>query len=134
MPERSGVSTRTGNPWKAQSFVLETHDQYPKHIVFDVFGADRLAAMNIQVGEERRVSFDIDAHEYNGKWYNSVRAFATEVVDPAAVQVAQPAAYQPGSQSAFPPPPPVGQNPQPASPAQPGQPAAPASSVDDLPF
>ena len=40
LPERSGVSQR--GEWKAQTFVIETHDQYPKQMAFDVFGADRL--------------------------------------------------------------------------------------------
>ena len=37
LPERSGVSAR--GEWKSQSFVLETHDAYPKKVVFDVFSA-----------------------------------------------------------------------------------------------
>ena len=61
LPERSGVSAR--GEWKAQSFVIETHEQYPKKLCFDVFGADRLAQFNIQSGEELLVSFDIDAHD-----------------------------------------------------------------------
>ena len=73
LPERSGVSAR--GEWKAQSFVIETHEQYPKKLCFDVFGADRLAQFNIQSGEEHLVSFDIDAHEYQGRWFNSIRAF-----------------------------------------------------------
>lgn len=129
LPERSGVSARSGNAWKAQSFVIETHEQYPKRVVFDVFGADRLAAMNIQVGDERKVSFDIDAHEYQGRWYNTLRAFASEVIDPAAAQAQQAAAYQPQPQSAFLAPPPVGA-PAPAPSPAPGA----QSSVDDLPF
>lgn len=62
LPERSGTSAR--GEWKAQSYVIETHENYPKKLVFDVFGADRLAQFNIQSGEELLVSFDIDAHEY----------------------------------------------------------------------
>ncbi len=34
-----------------------------------------LAQFNIQSGEEILVSFDIDAHEYNGRWFNNVRAW-----------------------------------------------------------
>ena len=63
MPERGGVSARSGQEWKAQSFVLETHDAYPKKMVFDVFGSDRLARFNIHLGQEGMFSFDIDAHE-----------------------------------------------------------------------
>ena len=60
-------------------------------MVFDVFGADRLARFNIQVGQEVMVSFDIDAHEYNGRWFNNIRAFDVRLVDPSAVG-AQPVA------------------------------------------
>lgn len=85
MPERGGVSARSGQEWKAQSFVIETHDAYPHKMVFDVFGSDRLARFNIQVGQEVMVSFDVDAHEYQGRWFNSIRAFDVRLVDPAAV-------------------------------------------------
>ena len=70
--------------WKAQDFVLETHDAYSKKMVFSVFGADRLARFNIQVGQEVTVSFDIDAREYQGRWYNSIRAFDVRLLDVAS--------------------------------------------------
>ena len=73
--ERGGVSNRPGNEWKAKSYVLEVPGDYPRKMVFDVFGADRLQAFNLQIGETVTVSFDIDAHEYNGRWFNDVRAF-----------------------------------------------------------
>ena len=75
---RGGVSSRTGNNWKMQDFVIETQEQYPRKCMFSVFGEDRLREMNIQVGEELVVSFDIDAREYNGRWYNDVRAWKVE--------------------------------------------------------
>ncbi len=83
LPARSGVSAR--GEWKAQDFVVETHDNFPKKMVFSVFGDDRLQRFNIQVGDEVMVSFDIDAHEYNGRWFNSIRAFDVRKVDPASV-------------------------------------------------
>ena len=83
LPERSGVSAR--GDWKAQDFVIETHEAYPHKLVFSVFGSDRLARFNIQLGQEISVSFDIDAHEYNGRWFNSIRAFDVRQVDPATV-------------------------------------------------
>ncbi len=135
LPERSGVSAR--GEWKAQSFVIETHEQYPKKLVFDVFGADRLAQFNIQSGEEIMVSFDIDAHEYQGRWFNSVRAWNVQRVDPNAVMGAV-GGMQPGA-APFPPmgtAAPAGGATAPFPPAQPA--AAPAAdaggSADDLPF
>lgn len=91
--ERGGVSNRTGNEWKAKSFVLEVPGEYPRKLVFDVFGTDRLQAFNIQVGETLTVHFDIDAHEYNGRWFNDVRAFRIDrpqAAPQAAPQVAAP--------------------------------------------
>ena len=72
LPERSGTSSRTGSEWKAGSYVLETMDQFPRKMVFDVFGADRIAQFAINVGDVLTVSFDIDAHEYQGRWFNSL--------------------------------------------------------------
>ena len=88
MPAQGGVSARTGNSWKSQDYVIETHEQFPKKCVFRVFGEDKIANMNIQIGEELRVSFDIDAHEYQGRWFNDVRAWKVDRIDPAAAQAA----------------------------------------------
>ena len=118
---RSGVSQRSGNKWKSQEFVIETHEQYPKHCVFRVFGEDRLRDFNIQVGEELTVSFDLDAHEYNGRWFNDISAWR--------VQRGTPAAGAPAGTPA--------EVPAPTASAAPS--ASPASSsdqgvTDDLPF
>ena len=78
LPERSGVSQRSGSEWKVASYVLETQEQYPKKMCFEVFGTDRIQQLNIQAGEMLTVSFDIDAHEYNGRWFNSIRAFRVD--------------------------------------------------------
>jgi len=92
LPQRSGTSNRTGSEWRAGSYVLETMDQYPRKLAFDVFGADRIAQFNIQVGEIMTVYFDIDAHEYQGRWFNSIRAFRVDKNPQAAsVPVATPA-------------------------------------------
>ena len=85
LPERSGVSAR--GEWKSQTYVIETQEQYPKKMAFDVFGADRLAQFNIHSGEVINVSFDINAHEYQGRWFNSISAWnVTKVSQQAAAQ------------------------------------------------
>ena len=81
---REGVS-RQGNPWKAQEFVIETQDQYPRKMCFEIFGAERIE-QNIgmlQVGNVVKVSFDIDAREWNGRWFNSIRAYRVDLVNDA---------------------------------------------------
>jgi hypothetical protein len=84
LPERGGVAKSTGNEWKMQEYVLETHEQYPKKICFNVFGADKIAQFNIQAGEDLTVSFDINAREYQGRWYNDIRAWKVERGDAAS--------------------------------------------------
>ena len=124
---RGGVSQRTGNSWKTQEFVIETHEQYPRKCVFNVFGEDRLREFNIQVGEELTVSFDIDAREFNGRWYNDIRAWRVVRVDPNAVPAAPAAAPQPQAYAPQPQ--------QPAAPAAAPQPeVAGGAAEDDLPF
>ena len=79
LEERGGISARTGSEWRLGSFVLETTtDRFPRKMMFEVFGADKIQQFNIQVGEMVRVSFDIDAHEYQGRWYNSIRAWTVD--------------------------------------------------------
>lgn len=78
LPTKSGTSAR-GTQWSSQTAVVETHEQYPKRVAFDVLG-DKITEFNLQVGEEVTVSFDINAREYNGKWWNSVNAW--QVVRP----------------------------------------------------
>ncbi|MCF0192583.1 MAG: DUF3127 domain-containing protein [Prevotella sp.] len=125
LDKRSGTSQRTGNTWASQEYVLETHDQYPRRCLFNVFGEDKIANMNIQIGEELTVSFDIDAREYNGRWFNDIRAWKVERVVPG--QTTEPMAYQPMATPA---------QPAAATPAQPEVQADPfGQQVDDgMPF
>lgn len=139
LPERGGVSQRTGSEWKVASYVLETMEQYPRKCLFEVFGSDKIAQMNIQVGQLLTVSFDIDAHEYNGRWYNQIRAWRAVPYDPnASVPAAAPAegAPFPPAQSAAPAAAPFSAE-QPAPANTPDAAPAPAfggESTDDLPF
>lgn len=120
---KSGVSQRNGNEWKSQEFVIETHDQYPKKCVFRVFGADKLTQFDIKVGEEMTVSFDIDAHEWQGRWFNDINAWKVDRTPLGEPQAAPaPAATSVAPIDAAP-----ADGPAPA-------PFPAGESVDDLPF
>jgi hypothetical protein len=76
LPAQTGISQRTGNTWMSQDYVLEIPAQYPRHICFRIFGEDRIKQFNIRQGEQNvTIQFELDAHEYQGRWYNEVRAF-----------------------------------------------------------
>ena len=123
LPASSGVSQRTGNPWMSQDYVIEVPGQYPRKCLFRVFGEDRIKQINIQMGEDITVSFYIDAHEFNGRWFNDVRAYN---VTRGAAPVAAPVAGAPMSQQAAPM--------DATSPFPPAQEPAGEGSADDLPF
>lgn len=96
LPERGGIS-KTGNEWKTQEYVLETHEQYPRRMCFNVFGADKISQFNIQAGEEMTVSFDINAREYQGRWYNDIRAWRVERGGPVTAPEYAPAVNAPAA-------------------------------------
>ena len=125
LPAQSGVSARTGNNWMSQDYVIEVPGQYPRKCLFRIFGEDRIKSFNIQQGEDLTIQFDIDAHEYNGRWFNEVRAYNVirgQQPVPGAPMAAAPQAA---------PFPPAGAATAPFPPAQ--EPSA-EGSADDLPF
>ncbi|MBO7046834.1 MAG: DUF3127 domain-containing protein [Prevotella sp.] len=124
---QSGVSARTGNSWMSQDYVIEVPGQYPKRCVFRVFGEDRIKQFNIQMNEDVTIQFDIDAHEYQGRWFNDIRAYNV-----LRGQVPVAGAPMPGAApmaSPFPPAPDAA-----TSPFPPAQEPSGEGSADDLPF
>ena len=89
LPPKQGVSQSTGNAWMCQDYVLETQEMYPKKVCFNVFGAEKIQEMNIQLGETLTVSLEINANEYQGKWYNQVRGWKVVRVSVQGQQQAQ---------------------------------------------
>lgn len=86
---REGVSQRNGQPWKIAEYLVEVPGQYPRHINFRVSDGQvgRLARFDSLVGKIVTVSFDIDAHEHEGKWYNEINAWGVmEYIDQATRQ------------------------------------------------
>ena len=75
MDKRSGQSQTSGKEWASQDYVIETQDQYPKKCLFSVFGEDKIKEYALKEGDYATVSFDIDAREYNGRWYNDVKSW-----------------------------------------------------------
>ena len=75
--EREGVSRSTGNKWKTAGFLFEIPGEYPRNIAFTVRDGQtgRIAFFETMLGKAVIVSFGIDAHEYEGRWFNEVNAY-----------------------------------------------------------
>ena len=89
LPAKSGLK-KNGESWKSQEFVIEnTEGQYPKKMCFNVFGEDKIKSFDIKLGEELKVSFDIDAKQWQERWFNSINAWKVERVGATATNSTQ---------------------------------------------
>lgn len=75
MQKRQGVSQRSGEMWESQSYVLEIDGRYTRRVLFDIFGSSAIARANLQVGDFVTMMGEVEAHEYQGRWYNEVRCY-----------------------------------------------------------
>lgn len=77
LAEQGGTS-KTGNAWRKQEFVIETEEQYPRKICANLWGdnIDQLAQINI--GDTVKMSFNLESRSFNDRWYTDVRAWKLE--------------------------------------------------------
>lgn len=81
LPEETGEG-RNG-PWKKQSFILETQDQFPKKVCITVWG-DKVDLKSFGSNEEITASINIESREYNNRWYTDVKAWKVVKTQAAA--------------------------------------------------
>ena len=102
LPAMSGVSQATGNQWMSQEYVFDyfwfPNQSTPSRIVMKVFGEDKIKQFNLQPYDEVKVRFHIEAHEYNGRWFNETRIDGVTFVGASASKTAQQADAQAAGQ------------------------------------
>lgn len=95
MPIVSGISDRTGNPWKSQEYLFEyfawSGAKYANRMVVRVFGEEDIAKYNLKQGEEvtLTIRFDANKSKDGSRWFNEIRISNVERPQ-AAQQPAQP--------------------------------------------
>lgn len=126
LPLQTGTS-KAGNQWQKQDFILETQGQYPRKVCICLFG-DNVEKFPLQVGQSVTASVDIESREFNGRWYTDVRAWnvvynaqqgAPAPAPTATAPTAQPTTTAPKTQ---------------AKGATAQAPAGAPAAADDLPF
>ncbi|MBP6610108.1 MAG: DUF3127 domain-containing protein [Paludibacter sp.] len=75
LPQTSGQGKN--GLWRSQDYVLETADQYPKKVCFNLFN-DKIDQFPLAIDETVNVSFDVESREYNGRWYTTIRAWKVD--------------------------------------------------------
>lgn len=140
LPTISGTS-KSGNAFEKRSFVVETFDQFPRKVCFNIFNKSDIRTPN--VGEELNVSFDIDSRSFQTKdgrelWSTDCNVWKIDVVPMGGVSpAAQP---QPQAQPATSQNPTLTQQQMDAAAAaffgqpQPQYTPQPQAEIDSLPF
>lgn len=88
LPQQTGQSQRTGQPWVSQEYVFEEEGQrFPQSMCARVFGADKIAEMNIQQGQRYDVDFDVTANQSQktGGYFNSLNIYKVTPLGQGAV-------------------------------------------------
>jgi hypothetical protein len=89
LEQREGVGAH--GKWQIASYLLATVEASPRYLAVDVSNTEfnnRIGQFDAMVGKNVKVAFEISAREYQGKWYNGVRAFGIREVERAAADAA----------------------------------------------
>ncbi|MEE3375360.1 MAG: DUF3127 domain-containing protein [Candidatus Cryptobacteroides sp.] len=123
---QSGTSAR--GQWAKQEFILEFPDgNFTAQACFTAWGQDKVAELDkYQVGDKIKVSFNLKAREYNGRWYNDLQIWRISPAGAAAPTAPGAPAYPAQGAPSFPA---QTGNPAPAAPTY----EAPAPTLDDMP-
>lgn len=105
LPVQSGVSQATGNAWMKQEYVISyfwwPNQTQPTQMAFSIFGEDRIKEANVQLNDEVKINYYVEAHEYNGRYFNEIRCTnVTKIGASAQNQAAQAAQNAAVGQSA----------------------------------
>lgn len=128
MDVQSGRSAR--GDWAKQEFLVEFQEgKFPTTAVFTAWGQDKVSELDkYSVGDQVKVTFNINSREYQGRWYTDLRMWRISEAGAASAPAAPaaPAARAPMASSV-----PAGFQAAPA-PSLADMPAE--SAEDDLPF
>jgi len=92
MPVQSGVGKNSGREWSSQEFIIEYNEntQYPRQACLRIFGQDRIAEINIQMGEYVNVLFDVESSKYLERWYTRLNVYKVTRIQPGSLPVSGP--------------------------------------------
>lgn len=74
---QKGIS-KAGKEWQKMSFVIETDSKYNNQICFDLFGEEKIAMLDQEIGSELKVYFNLSSREFNGRYYTQAQAWKIE--------------------------------------------------------
>lgn len=98
MEPKTGTSQSTGNTWMSQEVVIDYHwwsnQQEPSQMLLKMFGEDRIKKWNLETNDEVNIRYHVEAHEYNGRWFNDVRVDGVTFVGASVAKNTPPPSLQ----------------------------------------
>ena len=98
MEPKTGISQSSGNTWMSQEVVIDyywwSNQRDASQMVLKVFGEDRIKQYYLQPNDEVTIRYHVEAHEYNGRWFNDVRVDGVTFVGASVAKNQQPAGQQ----------------------------------------
>ncbi len=112
LDEQNG--TGRNGAWRKREYVIETGDQYPRKLCFNLWG-DKIDQYPVHVNDSIKLFFDVESREYNGRWYTDVKGWKIENLTSSSNDAGQDVEFQSEMASS-------------------GNDAPPPLTEDDLPF
>jgi hypothetical protein len=76
LPLQTGIGKN--GEWKKQDIIVETDGQFPKKICVSIWG-DKINEIQLLIGNNLIIDFDMESREFNGKWYTDLKAWKLEL-------------------------------------------------------
>lgn len=78
LSDRSGE--KEGKDWRIIEFLVETIGEYPKNVKLSAFGKLAETVSKLKENDQIDYEFEVMAKEWNGNWYNEVKAWKIDVI------------------------------------------------------
>lgn len=98
LPEETGQGKN--GPWKKQSFIIETQEQFPKKVCIVNWG-DKVDLKSNGINTVVTVSINVESREFNGKWYTDVKAWRMIKADSGKTSSTTPEYIPPEAEPSF---------------------------------
>lgn len=78
--ETSSFQTRDNRTMLKKEAVIETEEQYPQSLMFEITGELVKNVETLMPGQKAEVDYNVHATEYKGRYYNHARAWKIVLV------------------------------------------------------
>ncbi len=83
-PIEKGIGKSSGKEWRRQMVVIEIDEgRHTRRVPFELWN-DKIDRFALFEGDRISVRLEVDAHEWEGKWYPRISAYRIELIEERA--------------------------------------------------